>query len=150
MPTASVFSMFEIMSRVVHFLSRLWVFLVFPTMAVGCYFVAQLLLPTMVMDFGKTAVMGWLFVCVVSTAIPWKGLCICQLAFGALANIWTRLLFAWSFRELNRLESCPTSKDLSIHLSWFDLTVQSLTVLACILNGIIIALWSMPSTQLKT
>ena len=121
------------------FLSRLWIVAVMPILGLALYAAVQLLLPSMVVQFGKTVLVASLFVWLTSNAIPWESLCFGQLAFWVLAQVWIHVAFQLAFRELSRLDSCPTNKDLVPHLSLFDQTAQSMPYLASVLN---IFIWS--------
>jgi len=117
---------------IVLFFSRFWATVLIPLVSLLFFATLQFVLPFMILQFLKTASVVVLLVW--ASRIPWKAICVAQLLFWILAQIWTRAVFEHAQRQLNKGGTCPTSHEVNKHVSRLDQTTRSIYWSAYLLN----------------
>mmetsp|Transcript_10204 Transcript_10204/g.21059 ORF Transcript_10204/g.21059 Transcript_10204/m.21059 type:complete len:566 (-) Transcript_10204:305-2002(-) len=120
-------------------LSRAWAIVLIPFVSICFLSVAQLFMPSMILQICKTLLLAWFLIW--ASGIPWKSICLAQIAFWVMIQLWSHHLFESAQGQLmNRKRACPTCQEVTQHLAVFDKTSRSMTLIACLVNSVVL-LW---------
>ena len=126
-----------ILNPMASVLSGIWGVLLVPLCFAFLYLVVNLLLPTVIVEFLKSIAILWLLVSLLSTIVPCKTLCLVQFTFWAVAQIGVRAFYYRALSALQKLDPCPTNKELVPYISLFDSITNSMVFVSFLLNGFV-------------